>query len=90
MSPKSPADYPSYANGGMEPTQADCGRAEGGTLKAAIHPLRTGEALTTLYRRGLRITVASGGRVMRTDAGRPWLEYASAISPGPLPMLLPA
>ncbi len=40
-------------------------------------------------RRGLKITVAKGGKITWIDAGRPWCEKASACTPGPLPRLLP-
>jgi hypothetical protein len=41
------------------------------------------------YRRGLSTITLSGGKVISTLQGRPWAMWSVAMTPGPLPMLLP-
>lgn len=52
-------------------------------------PDESGYYKPAAYRCGLSTTVASGGRVMRTEAGRPWLSALSAMTPAPLPAFEP-
>jgi hypothetical protein len=54
-----------------------------------LAPVKAHESRRGLYPRGFSTTVAKGGRQTLIEAGRPWLEKSSAVTPGPLPMLLP-
>jgi hypothetical protein len=63
-----------------------------GSGAAKLPPTRTGSLCSDLYDpcpRGFSTIVASGGRETLIEAGRPWLEKSSAITPGPFPRLLP-
>lgn len=40
------------------------------------------EAMSMSYRRGLSTIVDKGGNVRLTDAGRPWLGWSMAVTPG--------